>query len=85
MELQEYWSAVRVLDTIIAEDASNGEAWYVLAFCHTELGKYSNANECLQNVYGSKWIKEDKENKTASNELKGKLTNLKLQGVQDST
>jgi hypothetical protein len=31
------------------------------------------ANECLQNVYGSKWIKEDKENKAASNELKDNL------------
>lgn len=45
IELQNYKSAVRPLDTLIKEDDTKAEVWYLLAFCHYNLRKYQNAAE----------------------------------------
>lgn len=59
IELQDYKKAIWILDTIVKEDDTNGEAWYNLAFCQFSIAKYQNANECIENTLNSQLSKQD--------------------------
>jgi predicted Zn-dependent protease len=50
VELKEFKKAIRVLDTVIQEDDSQVESWYLLAFSMCKVKKYANANECIKNI-----------------------------------
>lgn len=45
-ELEQFKTAVKVLETIVAEDDSYVEAWYLLAFSFFKLKKWNNAKNC---------------------------------------
>ena len=49
-ELKEYKKCVKILDCIIQEEDEYVETWYLLAFCLCKLEKYTNAQECINNV-----------------------------------
>ena len=49
-ELKEYKKCVKILDSIIQEEDEYVETWYLLAFCLCKLEKYTNAQECINNV-----------------------------------
>lgn len=50
VELQDFKRAIKILDTIIAEEDETVETWYLLGFSHCKLKKYTNAKECVDNV-----------------------------------
>lgn len=41
---------IKVLDSIIQEDDSIVECWYLLCFSFVKLKKYQNATECAKNI-----------------------------------
>ena len=49
-ELKEYKKCVKILDCIIQEADDYVETWYLLAFCLCKLEKFTNAQECINNV-----------------------------------
>jgi len=49
-ELKEYKKCVKILDCIIQEEDEYVETWYLLAFCLCKLEKFTNAQECINNV-----------------------------------
>lgn len=59
LELGSFKNCVRVLDTIIKEEDTKGEVWYLLAFSHYNLQKYQNASECIVNALDCADITED--------------------------
>lgn len=73
IELQQWKPAIRVLDTVVKEDTENGETWYLLAFSHYSINKFSNANECLKNALESWLAKSDPSFKQVFIELSAKI------------
>ena len=49
-ELESFKQAARVLETVIAEDDENIEAWYLLALATFKLKKYTSSEECCKSV-----------------------------------
>lgn len=81
IELVNYKKAVRVLDTLIKEDDSKAEVWYLLSFCHFNLHKYQNALECIGN--SAEWADLTNELKEAATELAENIR--EAMGVGDTT
>jgi hypothetical protein len=51
VELLEFKKAVKVLDSIIQEDDSIVESWYLHAYSFCKLNKTQNALECIKNIH----------------------------------
>lgn len=71
VELQEFKKSVKILDSIIQEEDSHVETWYLLAFCLCKLKKFKNAEECITNVQEliQKQKIKDQEFLTAADEI----------------
>ena len=49
-ELASFKQSAKVLETVIAEDDENIEAWYLMAFATFKLNKITSAEECCKSV-----------------------------------
>jgi cytochrome c-type biogenesis protein CcmH/NrfG len=50
VEVQQFKLANEILETIVKEDDSLIEAWYLLAFCKFRCEKFKQALVCCKNV-----------------------------------
>lgn len=71
IELLNYKKAIKPLDTLIKEDDTKGEVWYLLAYCHYNLKKLQNASECITNSLECTDVEGDL--KDAASELAEKI------------
>lgn len=70
-ELMQFKLAIKMLETIVQEDDSQVEAWYLLAFSNFSLKKFRAAKNCCKNVQTQalKFKVVDKELETGTMEI----------------
>lgn len=90
-ELEDYYSAIKILDIITQLDDENLEYWYHLAFNHFRIKNYIHAQSCLDNLneikskidYNDKelmdGVKELQQELKSIEKKEGKLTNNLLE------
>ena len=71
VELLEFKTALGVLETVVQEDDSQIEAWYLLAFCNFKLKNWKSAKNCCKNVQelGIKFKVHDPDLEQATREI----------------